>query len=48
MRLLAAVALAAFSTAVGAWCTSGGRENLHTLVDDALGAVGDGFDQPRG
>lgn len=47
MRLLAAVALAAFSTAVSAWCTSGGREDLHFLVDDALGAVGDGFDQPR-
>jgi AcrR family transcriptional regulator len=47
MRLLAAVALAAFSTAVSAWCTSGGRADLHTLVDDALGAVGDGFDQSR-
>jgi AcrR family transcriptional regulator len=47
MRLLAAVALAAFSTAVSAWCTSGGRADLHALVDDALGAVGDGFDQSR-
>ena len=47
MRLLAAVALAAFSTAVSAWCTSGGRADLHALVDDALGAVGDGFDDPR-
>jgi AcrR family transcriptional regulator len=47
MRLLAAVALAAFSTAVSAWCTSGGRPDLHALVDDALGAVGDGFDDPR-
>ena len=47
MRLLAAVALAAFSTAVSAWCTSGGRADLHALVDDALGAVGEGFDQPR-
>src|SRR4029450_5413881 len=44
MRLLAAVALAAFSTAVSGWCTNGGRSNLHALVDDALGAVGDGFD----
>jgi AcrR family transcriptional regulator len=44
MRLLAAVALAAFSTAVSGWCTSGGRTNLHALVDDALRAVGDGFD----
>ena len=47
MRLLAAVALAAFSTAVSAWCTSGGRANLHALVDNALGAVGDGFDRSR-
>ena len=47
MRLLAAVALAAFSTAVSAWCTSGGRSDLHALVDGALGAVGDGFDQSR-
>jgi AcrR family transcriptional regulator len=47
MRLLAAVALAAFSTAVSSWCTSSGRANLHALVDDALGAVGDGFDEPR-
>jgi AcrR family transcriptional regulator len=46
MRLLAAVALAAFTTAVSAWCTSGGRADLHALVDDALGAVGDGFDEP--
>jgi AcrR family transcriptional regulator len=44
MRLLAAVALAAFSTAVSGWCTGGGRADLHALVDDALGAVGDGFD----
>jgi AcrR family transcriptional regulator len=47
MQLLAAVALAAFSTAVSAWCTDGGRAELHALVDDALGAVGDGFDEPR-
>jgi AcrR family transcriptional regulator len=43
-RLLAAVALAAFSTAVGRWCTSEGREDLQSLVDDALEAVGSGFD----
>ena len=47
MRLIAAVALAAFSTAVSAWCTSSGRADLHALVDDALGAVGNGFDEPR-
>jgi AcrR family transcriptional regulator len=47
MRLLAAVALAAFSTAVSAWCTSGGRADLPALVDAALGAGGDGFDQSR-
>ena len=46
MRLLAAVALAAFSTAVTGWCTGSGRANLHALVDDALAAVGDGFDRP--
>ena len=43
-RLIAAVALAAYSTAVSAWCTSGGRADLHVLVEDALAAVGDGFD----
>ena len=45
MRLLAAVALAAFSTAVSGWCTDSGRADLHALVDDALAAVGVGFDQ---
>jgi hypothetical protein len=44
-RLIAAVALAAFSTAVGNWCTAGkGHADLHALVDDALDAVGTGFD----
>jgi AcrR family transcriptional regulator len=44
-RLIAAVALAAFSTAVGGWCSSRGREDLHALVDDALEAVAHGFDR---
>jgi AcrR family transcriptional regulator len=43
-RLLAAVVLAAFSTAVGGWCSSGGRGDLHAIADDALEAVGSGFD----
>jgi hypothetical protein len=43
-RLLAAVVLAAFSTAVGGWCSSEGRSDLHAIVDDALEAVGSGFD----
>lgn len=43
-RLLAAVALAAFSTAVSEWCSPQGRNDLHALVDDALEAVGSGFD----
>jgi hypothetical protein len=47
MRLLAAVALAAFSTAVSGWCAESGRADLHALVDDALAAVGVGFDQQR-
>ena len=47
MRLLAAVALAAFSTAVSGWCTDSGRADLHALVDDALAAVGVGFDQQQ-
>lgn len=47
MRLLAAVTLAAFSTAVGGWCADSGRADLHALVDDALEAVGAGFDQQQ-
>ena len=47
MRLLAAVALAAFSTAVSGWCTDSGRADLHAMVGDALVAVGVGFDQPQ-
>ncbi|MFL5797657.1 MAG: TetR family transcriptional regulator [Actinomycetota bacterium] len=43
-RLIAAVALAAFSTGVTNWCTQSGREDLHALVDDALQAVGTGLD----
>jgi AcrR family transcriptional regulator len=43
-RLIAAVALAAFSTGVTEWCTQSGREDLHTLVDNALQAVGTGLD----
>ena len=42
-RLIAAVSLAAFSTAVGDWCTTGARGDLHHRVDDALEAVGAGF-----
>ncbi|MGH2635886.1 MAG: TetR family transcriptional regulator [Actinomycetota bacterium] len=44
-RLIAAVALAAFSTAVGGWCSSRGGDDLHTLVDGALEAVAHGFDR---
>src|SRR5262245_16953471 len=43
-RLLAAGTLAAFSTAVNAWCGSGGSADLHRLVDDALDTVGQGLD----
>ena len=43
-RLIAAVALAAYSTAVTAWCSSEGKDDLHVLVDDALAMVCDGFD----
>jgi AcrR family transcriptional regulator len=43
-RLIAAVALAAFSTAFTSWCSSGGRKDLHALADHALEAVGHGFD----
>jgi AcrR family transcriptional regulator len=42
-RLIAAVSLAAFSTAVGDWCSTGGRSNLHARVDDALAVVGAGL-----
>jgi hypothetical protein len=45
-RLIAAVALAAFSTAFTEWCSSDGRKDLHELADDCLEAVGHGFD-PR-
>jgi AcrR family transcriptional regulator len=44
-RLIAAVALAAFSTAVGGWCTNQGRDDLHALVDAALESVAHGFDR---
>jgi transcriptional regulator with XRE-family HTH domain len=44
-RLIAAVALAAFSTAVGGWCSSQGRDDLHELVDAALESVAHGFDR---
>ena len=43
-RLIAAVALAAYGTAVNSWCTVEGRQDLHALVDDALREVGKGFD----
>ena len=43
-RLIAAVALAAYSTAVTAWCSSEGKDDLHLLVDDALAMVCDGFE----
>jgi AcrR family transcriptional regulator len=43
-RLIAAVSLAAFSTGVGDWCSRKGRGDLHALVDQALDAVGAGFD----
>lgn len=42
-RLIAAVALAAFSTAVGDWCATGAKADLHTRVDEALAAVGAGL-----
>ncbi len=45
-RLIAAVGLAAYGTAVNSWCTSGGRVDLHELVDEALREVGHGFDPP--
>jgi AcrR family transcriptional regulator len=43
-RLIAAVGLAAYSTAVTAWCSSEGKDDLHVLVDDALAMVCDGFE----
>lgn len=45
-RLIAAVALAGFSTAVTTWVASEGRADLETLVDDALEAVAAGLDRP--
>lgn len=45
-RLIAAVGLAAYSTAVGSWCTKGGKQDLHSLVDEALAEVERGFDRP--
>jgi AcrR family transcriptional regulator len=45
-RLIAAVALAAFATAVNTWCGNGGSADLHRLVDDALDTVGNGLDTP--
>jgi AcrR family transcriptional regulator len=44
-RLIAAVALAAFSTAVGGWCSSRGRDDLRSLADAALESVAHGFDR---
>jgi AcrR family transcriptional regulator len=44
--LVAAVAWAAFSTAVARWVASDGREDLRALVDQALAAVGSGLDHP--
>jgi hypothetical protein len=42
-RLIAAVALAAFSTAIGEWCAHSGTGDLHVRVDDALATVGAGL-----
>lgn len=44
-RLIAAVALAAFSTAVTSWCACAGRERLRELVATALETVGRGLDE---
>jgi hypothetical protein len=44
-RLVAAVAWAAFSTAVARWVASDGHEDLCALADQALEAVGTGLDQ---
>ena len=43
-RLIAAVALAAFSTDVSWWVDSEGREDLKRLLEQALEAVGTGLD----
>jgi AcrR family transcriptional regulator len=43
-RLIAAVGLAAYGTAVNSWCTTEGKKDLHALVDGALREVGKGFD----
>jgi AcrR family transcriptional regulator len=44
LRLIAAVGLAAYATAVNGWCTVDRRQDLHALVDTALTEVGKGFD----
>lgn len=44
-RLIASVALAAFSTAVSRWVDSGGREDLKALLNQSLDAVGTGLDR---
>lgn len=46
-RLIAAVTLAAYSTAAGEWCSHSGKGDLHALVDDALEAVGTGLDHAK-
>jgi hypothetical protein len=43
-RLIAAVALAAFSTAVTQWVDSDGRQDLPALLNGALEAVATGLD----
>jgi AcrR family transcriptional regulator len=45
-RLIAAVCLAAFSTAVKAWVAEGGRRDLSALVSANLEAVEGGLDRP--
>lgn len=47
LRLIAAVALAAYGTAVNRWCTGPGKPDLDALVDEALREVGKGFDSSR-
>jgi AcrR family transcriptional regulator len=44
-RLIAAVALAAHSCAVGSWIASEGTADLHALLDRSLETVGAGFDR---
>ncbi len=44
-RLIAAVGLAAYGTAVNSWCTRDGGPDLHALVDQALSEVEQGFDR---